>query len=157
MPWDNTELHPVIQKARNVLQIHFDDAFETPIRICKLSEIRKETIREGNMDGKNETQIKRIQSIMPFMRGKFFHSLQQIWLVEEKGENLFTIVHELIHSIQKCAPKRETITFFICYKILDDSSRLTKSELNDWLAIEKMVGFERIKTRLFTPGHCEEF
>jgi hypothetical protein len=157
MPWDNANLDSLIEKAKNILKKHFDDKFDTKIRVCTISEIQEETIKEAIMDGKSTIQLNRIKLVIPYLRGKYFHYLQEIWLVEEKGDFLFTIVHELLHSIQKCDPKRETINFFICYKILEDSSRLTDSELKDWLEIEKNVGFEKIKHRLLTPGHCEEF
>ncbi|MFV2015223.1 MAG: hypothetical protein ACC656_07345 [Candidatus Heimdallarchaeota archaeon] len=157
MPWNNPYLNPIIEKAKKILKKHFQTELDTIIRVCSLEEMTEETLKEANQDRKTKTQIDRIISVLPVMRGKYFHFLNEIWVIEEKGENLLTIVHELLHSIQKCNPKRENINFFICYKLLNDDSRLTPSQLKDWLEIEKMVGFEKIKEQFLTSGHCEDF
>lgn len=157
MPWINPDLEPIIKKAKEILKVHFQFKFNITIRVCTLKEMTNETIKEALQNGKSETQINKMKLVLPLIKAKFFYFLNEIWLVDEKGETLFTIVHELLHSIQECSPKRENINFFICYKLLDDSSRLTSSQLKDWLEIEKTVGFEKIKERLLTLGHCEEF
>lgn len=154
MPWTNDELDQLILKARKLILKEFPDIFTVQVYICTqlemIQKIKKE-IKRDEFKGEIKKYLAR------FVIGKYFAGDNVIWLVEEKGENLPTLIHELLHSIQKCAPHRENIVNYLVYKILNDPQTIEPRMLKDWNEIEKNVGFKVIKEKLLSEGDCEDF
>jgi hypothetical protein len=94
---------------------------------------------------------------IPFFIGKFFRKTNQILLVEGKGDNWVTLIHELLHSIQKCSPKRESITDFLTFIITKNINAIESRELTDWDDIMRLHGISAIKQRFLKMGNCEDF
>ena len=113
---------------------------------------------------KIEKEIKReefkgeIKKYLPrFIIGKYYAGENVIWLVEGKEVNLPALIHELLHSIQKCTPNRENIVDFLVYKMLDNENSIDQKVLKEWNEIEKTFGFKVIKERLLSERDCEDF
>jgi hypothetical protein len=81
----------------------------------------------------------------------------EIWLVQGRGENFPTLLHEMLHSIQKCTPNRENIVDFLVYKLTGQRDSILPEILADWIEIEKSIGLKNVKQRLISEGDCEEF
>ena len=64
MPWNKSVLDPLIDQAKRVLKGHFDQDFNTPIRICTLSELAEAAINEAKADKKSNLQVKRIELLL---------------------------------------------------------------------------------------------
>ncbi len=154
MPWINDNLDLLILKAREILLKEFDNNFTAQIYVCSQSEmierIKTEIRREEN-------KAWFIENLATYVIGKYFASDNTIWLVEGEGENLPTIIHELLHSIQKCSPHRENIVEFLVYKLFDNAALINQRLLKDWIEIERIFGYKKIKERLLSEGDCEDF
>ena len=146
MPWTTDRLNLLIVQARKLLLKEFPDTiFSADVFICSQMEMINRTKEE-------------IKKYYPsFIIGKYFSKENIIWLVEGKGDNLPTLLHELLHSIQKCSPNRENIVDFLVHKMLDNVDSIDQKVLNEWNEIEKAVGFKAIKERLRSEGDCEDF
>jgi len=154
MPWTNDNLDTLITKARQLLLKEFPDVFTAQVYICTQSEmidrIKKEITRE-----EFKGEVKRY--LARFVIGKYFAPGHVIWLVEGKGETLPTLLHELLHSIQRCGPHRENIVNYVVYKILNRPDLIDHRIREEWEEIEKSVGFKEIKKRFRSEGDCEDF
>lgn len=157
MVWINPDLDDLILRAKNRILEDFNITFEVVIHTCTLQEMEFAVIEEQRSFGATEEDLKFIQSVLENIKGKYFSKRKQIWLIQGKGEKYETIVHELLHSTQKCTGKREPIVRYITSKLTENRSVLSSKRLAEWQEIEKMVGFSQIKLRLLSEGHCEEF
>ena len=154
MPWTNDNLDLLVSQARKILLNEFPDLFTAQIYVCTqlemIERIKKEVKREEFKSG-----IKKY--LARFIIGKYFAVENIIWLVEGKGENLPTLIHELLHSIQECSPHRENIVNFLVYKMLDNTDFIDQKVLKEWIEIQKTVSYKEIKERLLSEGDCEDF
>ena len=112
-------------------------------------------IRNGIKD-KTHFRGKITHYLAKFVAGKYFSQDDTIWLVQGKGVDLPTLVHEFLHSIQVCRPHRENIVEYLVYKLLKDCTLIDERKLNEWREIEKQVGWKGIKQRLVLEGDCED-
>lgn len=145
MPWTTDRLESLISEARTLLLREFPDNFSASIYICSQAEMIDKTKEEMR------------ETLARFVIGKYFAKENMIWLVEGNGVNLPTLIHELLHSIQKCSPHREQIVEYIVYKLLEHSCSIDQALLRDWEEIETSVGFDKIKERLLSEGDCEDY
>ncbi|MHA1944846.1 MAG: hypothetical protein ACXAC6_01190 [Candidatus Hodarchaeales archaeon] len=101
--------------------------------------------------------IPKITQLIPYINGIYLKEAHEIWIVEGKGENISTLLHEMLHSIQECDPNRENITDYLVYKLTGLQNDILPEILAEWVEIEKSFGFKRIKRRFITNGDCEDF
>lgn len=90
-------------------------------------------------------------------RGKHFFLKNEIWLIQQDGEQYEILVHELLHSIQRCSPDREGIVYYLTYKLTKNPAVIPVKKLQEWQEIEKSVGLKTIVKQLLLEKGCEEF
>ena len=158
MPWSSEELNSLIKKGRDIISNEFSIDSQVPIYNCSEDEMSTEIIKELetlNFSSKEIESIKKFQ--LPFIIGKYFRDRNEIWLVNPVGCNLSTLLHELIHSFQKCSPNRDNIADYIAFKFTGDTSHIIPENLKEWKEIERQVGFKRIKNQILVEKDCEDF
>ncbi len=145
-----------IDKAKQLIFEHFQLTIETEIYICTIEEM---TNRLNQIYApKAGTIFEKIKPLIRYLDGKYFKEEQEIWLIEGRGENFPTIMHEMIHSIQKCNTiHREPIVHYLTFKLTGDKAGIYNTLIEDWKEIERINGFKRIKERLISEGDCEDF
>lgn len=160
MPWISEEFSHVIKEGRALVETEFGVRPTAIVFFCTEEEIFQETRRELTSRSISSERLKFLEKkVFPQIIGKFFPEKKEIWLVDGKGTTVSTLVHELIHSIQKCAPHRENIVDFITYRILKGSEKpsIEPELLGEWTEIESQYGFARIKQNILRKGDCEDF
>lgn len=161
MPWTTTELETLAAKAKVLVIDEFKDFSslkDCPVFIASAEEMQDAILEELVQLNYSKEAIKKIQDYyLKFVIGKYFKLTSEIWLLHGKGDNMITIVHELLHSIQQCEPNREGIVDFLTYKITTESQYIDNYELADWQEIEETHSYKKIKTRLVSKGDCEDF
>ena len=158
MPWINHELGDIIQEAKKKINETISGIELTaPILVANSTEMKKEILTEAKKLLLSKKDLEDRIFLSQYTVGKYFKLRHEIWLLEGKGENINTIIHEYIHSIQKCNPNRERIVEYITYKITGETNGLSTGFIQDWMEIEKTIGFEKIITTLLSGGDCEEF
>ena len=101
--------------------------------------------------------VPKIESLISDLDGIYLKDTHEIWLVQGRGENFPTLLHEMLHSIQKCIPNRENIVDFLVYKLIGQKDSILPEILTEWIEIEKSIGLKNVKQRLISEGDCEEF
>ncbi len=101
--------------------------------------------------------VPKIESLIPDLDGIYLKDTHEIWIVQGRGENFQTVLHEMLHSIQNCTPNRENIVDFLVYTLVGLNDSILPEVLTEWNEIEKSVGLKSIQTRLLSKGDCEEF
>jgi len=158
MPWLPDDFHATIVSAERIIEKEFGISPTVPVYLCSLDELKDAVLGELEGTNFNAAQIESVKKYyLNRIIGKFFRETKEIWLLEGKGDNLGTLVHELLHSIQKCAPNIENIVDYLTYKLTGSSSAILQEVLSDWSEIERLHSYGRIKRRLITEGDCEEF
>lgn len=156
MVWQDDSLQNLVQEAKELLRTLFSNDFTTEIYICSFDELQSAITTElkGTMPDREFSQIMRS---LNYTDGRYFKKKNQIWLVNDRGVNVDTIIHELLHTIQICSPHREGIVYYITYKITHNDSHIKKFMLQDWIEIEKTYSFKLIIQQLFKNTDCENF
>lgn len=161
MPWTTKEIENLEVKAKSLVINEFKHLslnLDRPVFIVSEEEMREAILAELEQLGYSKEYSKKIQAIyLPFVIGKYFRLTGEIWLLHGKGDNIITIVHELLHSIQRCELNREGIVDFLTNKITSESGYIDNYELTDWQEIEKAHSYNKIKSRLVSRGDCEDF
>lgn len=158
MPWVNPELEGIIKEAKNRIKQWIPGIILTTIvLVANTKEMKQEILTEGKLLKLSKKALEDRIFLSKFTIGKYFKLKNEIWLVEGKGENINTIIHEYLHSIQKCEPNRERIVEYITYKITGEKNGLSDSFTEDWKGIEINMGLDKILAKLQTKGDCEEF
>lgn len=161
MPWTTKELEKIAKEAKSLVAKEFkilSSKLDNPIFIASKEELQQAILDELKQLHYSNHAIQKIQErFLPFVIGKYFKLTNEIWLLHGKEDNIYTIVHELLHSIQRCEPNREGIVDFLTYKITGSSQYIDHFELADWLEIEKTTSYAKIKMRLIGEGDCEDF
>ncbi|MFV2016352.1 MAG: hypothetical protein ACC656_13045 [Candidatus Heimdallarchaeota archaeon] len=161
MPWLNSDFKNMVSKAKLMISTELNIPLEnliTPVFTTTLGEIAQAVLVVLQHKNYGEAQIDYIESqLLPNVVGKYFSLKREIWVLQDKGENIETIVHELLHSVQKCSPNREGIVDYITFKITGVSSFMSSYHLANWQEIERTDSFEAIKDRLSNKGDCEDF
>ena len=158
MPWLPDAFLMVIAEAGRLIQKEFGITPKASVFLCSSGELDDAVLREIERINLTAVQIRKIKNV--YLRriiGKFFKESDEIWLLEGKGDNIETLVHELLHSIQKCAPNIENIVDYLTYKLTGSSTMILEFIIDDWSEIERIYGYGEIKLRLVTDGDCEEF
>jgi hypothetical protein len=101
--------------------------------------------------------VSKIEPLITDLDGIYLKDSHEIWLVQGRGENFPTLLHEMLHSIQKYAPNRENIVDFLVYKLTGQTDSILPEILAEWIEIEKSIGLKKIKHRLLSEGDCEDF
>ncbi len=161
MTWTSRELEVMVDKAKRVvareLNISYSD-LKCPVYLASREELDNAIIDELRQLHYLENDIQRIiRYYLPFVIGKYFQLSKQIWVLYGKGDNMDTIIHELLHSIQSCEPNREGIVNYLTYKISGNLEFINEYVLEDWQEIERISSYLAIKNRLITEGDCEDF
>lgn len=143
---------------QKLLTKEFRTTITTNFFICTREELIRETIEELKEDNYAKTEIEYAERyLLPKILGKYFSKTHQIWLVDIVGINLDLVIHEAIHSIQRCEENKEDIVDYITYKLTGNDFYINEYVLTDWKEIEKTFTWEKIKRRLLSIGNCEDF
>jgi len=59
--------------------------------------------------------VSKLESLISDLDGIYLKDTHEIWIVQGRGENFQTVLHEMLHSIQNCTPNRENIVDFLVY------------------------------------------
>jgi hypothetical protein len=156
MRYPSDQLLESIDKAKRLIFEHFQINIEADISVCTIDEM----INRLNQiySPKALPIFEKIKPLIHYLDGKYFREEQEIWLIEERGENLPTIMHEMLHSIQKCdADHREPIVHYLTFKLTGDKTGIYNTLIEDWREIERIYGLNQIKERLISEGDCEDF
>jgi hypothetical protein len=145
-----------IDKAKRLIFKHFQINIEADIIVCTIDEM---TNRLNQIYASKAFPIfEKIKPLIRYLDGKCFKEEQEIWLIEGRGENFPTIMHEMLHSIQKCNKNyREPIVHYLTFKLTGDKTGIYQSLIEDWREIERIHGLKQIKERLISEGDCENF
>lgn len=158
MPWNNPELDLTVKKAKKLIKKYFPKSpLTAPILVANKRELMNGIVLEGEELRLSKTQILERKILSKYVQGKYFKKSNTIWLLEGKGENLNTIIHELLHSIQNCDPNRENIVEYITYKLTGEENGLNQSFINEWTGIEQKIGMQKISQQLLKEKDCEVF
>ena len=158
MPWLNDSFLKIVKRAKQRILLDFSIQSSAEVLLCTQAEIVEATYSEiqDTVESIKELKLLKIH-ILPDLIGKYFKSKDEIWLVIGKGDNFNILIHEMLHSIQICSPHREHITEFLSFKLTDAIDLIDPYVLEDWLEVEKLVGFDEIKERFLKKGDCEDF
>jgi hypothetical protein len=158
MPWSNDKLNSKIEQSRKKIKSFLGIRPEASVFLCTLNELITRVTSELLSGGTSMEKIIVLENhIFPRLLGKFFKTTKEIWLVEGKGDIDSVAVHELLHSVQTCSPKRENICDYLTYRITNDPTIMDKTLLSEWKEIERTYGLEAIKARFLADGNCEDF
>lgn len=157
MVWHDPELQPLIQAAQKVLHKYYKIELTAIILVCTRNELVYEVFKEYEDIIMSNLQQKIFEKAIQDIEGRYFASSNEIWLVDQIGTNLETIIHEYLHSIQKCSPSREGIVYYVTYQLTNKQSQIDEYILTNWLEIEKEQGLKAIFKRILDIGDCEEF
>lgn len=157
MTWSDPNLQPIIDQAKEMIEDYFNCRVTAQIFLCELEELQNQMIDEFKETLITNLDREIFHYTIENIEGRFIKNRNEIWLVNQKGDNLETIIHEYIHSIQKCTNHRENIVKFLTYKLTQKENVIEEGMLNEWLEIEKQEGLEKIKDRILKSGDCEEF
>ena len=138
MVWKDKNLEQLVQEAKKLLRTIISHDFNSEIFIC--SRLELELAITNELQGKiSDKQFSQVKQSIDLIEGRYFKSTNQIWLVNDRGVSLDTIIHELLHTIQICSPNREGIIYFITYKLTHNNAHINSFLLRDWIEIEKIM------------------
>lgn len=158
MPWTTAGLNALANEAKTLVRTYYpNEELTAVVMVATAEEIIEESIVEKKKEGRSESEIRRIQRLRSLIDGKYFKYRHEIWVVRGKGERLGTLVHEFLHSIQKCSPNRERIVEYLTYKLTEDPQELLLARMEEWLEIERSIGLRSIINQLLKERDCEEF
>jgi len=158
MPWITDSFSETVVEAKKLIWQEFEIHADAIVLLCTQKEMIDRVILELSTRKIPKQRLNNlIQFILPLLVGKYFKETNEIWLIEEKGDNFSTLIHELLHSIQVCSPHREGLVDFLTYKITGDQTIIDPFLLKEWKELEMMHGLEAIKKRLLIPSDCEDF
>jgi hypothetical protein len=161
MPWKTNEFTKLVKEAKSLVASEFNipiTELDCPVYITGQEELQQAILDELELLHYSKNAIQKIKvHFLSHVIGKYFRLNDEIWVLQGKGNNIDTIVHELLHSIQRCEPNREGIVDFLTYMITGNSQYIDTFELEEWQEIEKMVTYHQIKMKLTSEGDCEDF
>lgn len=157
MPWQPEPFNDIIKKGRDLINNNFNIIPSPIIYVCSYEEMKESVLEELRSREFSEHKINQIKKYyLHKIAGKFFKKTNQIWLLVGKGDNLETLVHELLHSIQKCEPNREKIVDYMTYKLTGISTNILVDIIKEWKEIENSYGIKKIKQQILLKKNCEE-
>lgn len=157
MTWYDPNLQPIIDQAKKMIEEYFSCQVTSKVFLCTLEELQNQMIDEFKDILKTALDKEVFQFTINNIEGRFIKNRNEIWLLSQRGENLDTLLHEYIHSIQQCTNHRENIVKFLTYKLTAKENVIETELLDEWLEIEKQEGLKKIKDQLLQPGDCEDF
>ena len=158
MPWSNDKLNSKIEQSRKKIKSFLGIRPEASVFLGTLNELITRVKNELLSGGTSKEKVVFLENhIFPLLLGKYFKTTKEIWLVEGKKDFDSILVHELLHSVQNCSPKRENICDYLTYRITNDPTIMDKTLLLEWKEIERTYGLEAIKARFLADGNCEDF
>ena len=158
MPWQPEPFFSVIQEVKAFLFNHFKVNATASVYICSAPKMELTLLEELEDRDLSEIKLNHVKKFyIKRVIGKYFSKKNEIWLLDGKGDNLEVMIHELLHSIQKCSPNREQINDYLVYNLTGLKNQITEESLKEWLEIEKSYGFKRIKHQFLLNKDCEDF
>ena len=158
MPWQSPHLEFIVEQAKQELKKYYQYSLVTAqIFIVTKKEMRKAVVDEQKLLRVSDEELEDIKFDIIVIQGKFFPLKNEIWLIQQDGEKYETLVHELLHSIQKCNPDREDIVYYLTYKLTKNPAVIPAKKLIEWQEIEKSVGLKSIIKQLLLEKGCEDF
>jgi hypothetical protein len=158
MPWSNDKFNSRIEQCRKRIEAFLGILPDTIVFLCTSDEMSarfKTELLAGGTSTKKVTFLEK--HIFSLLSGKYFKNTNEIWLVERRSDINSILVHELLHSVQKCDPKRENICDYLTYRITNDPTLMEGKVLSEWAEIERAHGLDQIKSRFLAEGNCEDF
>lgn len=158
MPWKNPVIDSMIEDAKILVSTLYPVmSLTAEVFVTTRAELLVEAIKEKQSEGGTEKELVDINLWIDYTDGKYFKYKHEIWLIQDDGEKLGTIIHEFLHSIQKCHTNRERIVEYLTYKLTNDPKELVRARLREWQEIERTVGINGIRDQLLRDENCEEF
>lgn len=158
MPWQPESLNKLIEEAKNLIIKYFKVEVATEVYLCSRDEMSKAVLEELKKNNRSDKTIDHIKKIyLKRIIGKYFAEKNEIWLLEGIGDTIEVLVHELMHSIQKCTPNREKIVDYLTYKLTSLKNQIPEETLREWTDIEKTYSFKVIVNQLLEEKDCEDF
>ncbi|MHA1734069.1 MAG: hypothetical protein ACTSU5_19175 [Promethearchaeota archaeon] len=162
MPWTNDRLRTLVGQTQQLLVREFRVNVTAEVLLCTREEMIRRFTREVEARASTENwPPEHLENwkefLIPMVEGKYFGDTDEVWLVAGVGDTRPTLIHELLHSIQECHPKREPIVQFLTYRLTRDASTINGDLRGEWEEIERQTGLSGIKERLLKPGDCEDF
>ena len=116
MTWYDPNLQPIIDQAKKMIEEYFSCQVTSKVFLCTLEELQNQMIDEFKDILKTALDKEVFQFTINNIEGRFIKNRNEIWLLSQRGENLDTLLHEYIHSIQQCTNHRENIVKFLTNK-----------------------------------------
>ncbi len=158
MPWSNSKLEARIDHNRKRIKEFMGILPEARVLLCTRDEMCERVKGELLVGGRPVEKVAFLEKhIFPLLLGKYFKDSGEIWILEGKRDADTIVVHELLHSIQKCNPKRENICDYLVYRITNDPTIMESNLRLEWAEIEHVHGLDKIKSRFLSDGNCEAF
>lgn len=156
MPWQTQALLELTKEAKDLIKKNYNLEINTPVYIVTEEEIVTDVLKEQNNIGRSKKELEKIKIELKYILGKYFALKNEIWLLEREGIIIDVIIHEMLHSVQKCIPHREHIVDYLTFKIIGNEAFILESTISDWGEIEKSYGMKKILERFQREGSCEE-
>lgn len=158
MPWTTPELVDLVDQAkREISKFYSKKSLTATVLISTEEELVNALIQEKISEKTSEQDIRKIKILRSFIEGRYFKNKNEIWLVQQRGEKIGTLIHECLHSIQECSPNRERIVEYLTYKLTGDTNELLTARLKEWVEIKRSIGLKKIIDQLLLQKDCEEF
>ena len=156
MPWQNQVSIELTRKSREQIKKFYGLEIESKVYVVTSKEMTEKDLEEQQKKGRSEKELESIKIELKYILGKYFEQTDEIWLVDNEGLVEEVIIHEMIHTKQKCAPNRESMADYLTYKITGNKEYIKESVLKDWEEIEKNYELKRIIERIQKVGDCIE-
>ncbi|HME50905.1 MAG TPA: hypothetical protein VKM55_01685 [Candidatus Lokiarchaeia archaeon] len=158
MPWSNDKFQSKIEHYRANIEAFLGIMPDALVFLCTRDEMTARVKTELLQRGTSADKLAFLEMhVFSLLLGKYFASKNEIWLIEGKGDIDAILVHELLHSVQKCNPKRENICDYLTYRITNDPTIMEEKLRSEWAEIERVHGLDQIKSRFLADGNCEDF
>ncbi|HMF31671.1 MAG TPA: hypothetical protein VKK79_09665 [Candidatus Lokiarchaeia archaeon] len=158
MPWTSNTLETLVSQALAAVTQILQVQPNAIVLVCTKQEMTQKVIAELATYQLSQARLEWYkQSVIPFIIGKYFLQNNEIWLVDGKGDKWEVLIHELLHSVQKCRPNRERITDYLTFKLTQDPTTIDPRILTEWNQLEQDYGLKAIIARFLRQGDCEEF
>ena len=157
MPWSNDKLRSKIEQSRTSIEAFLGIVPDAVVYLCTRDEMTARVKAELLQRGTSTSKVAFLEThVFSLLLGKFFASTNEVWLIEGKGATDAILVHELLHSVQKCYPKRENICDYLTYRITNDTTIMEGKLRTEWAEIERVHSIDQIKSRFLADGNCED-
>lgn len=158
MPWETDLFRNLVDKAKEDINSFFGIKPKVNVLICSYDEMKTSLIQDFETRNLPAKILEfHLNYTINDVIGKYFSDTKTILILENFSDHYFLLIHELLHSIQKCHPHREAIVDYISFIISKDERAIDSQLLYEWLQIEKNYGEKSIIKQLLLEKDCEEF